>query len=98
MLEHNVAPVRQMLVEVQARQASPQQARERRLAGRERLAPQILAVELQQVEGVEQHMAASRLRRRCSNAASPLASQATASPSIRHERTFSLFTASTISG
>ena len=97
MLENNIAGVRKMLVQPQARQTSPQQAGERRLAGLERRTPQVLAVQLQQVEGVQQHMAAVGFARR-SNTARPLASQATASPSIKHECTLSRLTASTISG
>ena len=43
-------------LKLQARQAPAQQAGERRLAGLERLAPQVLAVELQQVEGEQEHV------------------------------------------
>ena len=46
--------VRQVLVEAQARPALTQDARERRLPRLDRLAPQIRAVELEQVEGVEE--------------------------------------------
>ena len=44
------------------------------------------------------YKAALRFSRNLSNTATPFASQATASPSIRHERSLSAFTASTMSG
>jgi hypothetical protein len=43
--------------------------------------PQVLAIEFEEVEGVEKDMLA------CSNTASPFSSHATASPSIRQECT-----------
>ena len=46
--------MRQVLVEAQAGLGLAQDARQRRLAGLERLAPQVGAVQLQQVEGVEE--------------------------------------------
>jgi hypothetical protein len=76
-----------MLVQPQARQTSPQQAGERRLAGFKCRPPQVLAVEFQANSST---CRPSGLRRSSSNTASPLSSQATASPSIRHERTLSL--------
>jgi hypothetical protein len=96
--EYALAIVGEVLVQAQPRKASPQQTRERRLARLQRVAPQVLAVELEEVEGVEEDMFPAGLRRSCSNTASPFSSQATASPSIRHERALSRFTASTMSG
>ena len=45
----------EVLVEVQARRRAREQARERRLAHHERLAPKIIAIEFDQVEGIEEH-------------------------------------------
>ena len=45
----------EVLVEAQPRCRTPEQARERRLAHCERVAPQIVAVEFDQVEGIEEH-------------------------------------------
>ena len=53
MREHDVAAMREMLVELHPRQRSAQQAGQRLLAHLERLAPQVVAVELQQIEGDE---------------------------------------------
>ena len=47
--------------QTQPRKAPTQQVRERRLARLQRLAPQILAIQLQEVEGVEEDMLARRL-------------------------------------
>jgi hypothetical protein len=44
----------EVLVEARARRRTPEQARERRLAHRERVAPKIAAIELHQVERVEE--------------------------------------------
>ena len=89
--------VRQVLVEAQARPALTQDARERRLPRLDRLAPQIRAVELEQVEGVEEGVRLVAAAAQDANRARPRSSQHTASPSIRQERTLR-FTASTISG
>src|SRR5437764_14384320 len=63
------------------------------------LSPEVLAVQLQQVEGIEEDMAALPLLPRSSNiTAKPFSSQATASPSIRQDRTLRAFTPSTMSG
>jgi len=43
------------------RKAPAQQARERRLARLQRLAPEVFAVQLKEVEGVEEDMLARRL-------------------------------------
>ena len=51
--EDNVAAMREMLVELHPRQRSAQQAGQRLLAHFERLAPQVVAVELQQIKGDE---------------------------------------------
>jgi len=55
------AIVGEVLVQSQPRKAPTQQARERRLARFQRLAPQVLAIQLQEVEGVEEDMLARRL-------------------------------------
>ena len=46
-LEHVVAAMREMLVELQPRQRPAQQTRQRLLAHLERLAPQVVAVKLE---------------------------------------------------
>ena len=83
-----------MLVQPQAQQTPAQNAGEGRLARLDRLAPQVRAFQLEQVEGIQEHMAACALATSRSNTASPFSSQATASPSIRQERTLSRFMAS----
>ena len=60
--------------------------------------PKVLAVELQQVEGNQETCRPEGLRRSRANTATPLSSEATASPSIRQERVLSRFTATTMSG
>jgi hypothetical protein len=54
--EYALAIVGEVLVQTQPRKAPTQQARQRRLAGLERLAPEVLAVELEEVEGVEEDL------------------------------------------
>src|SRR5262249_30693882 len=49
--EHEVARLRQMLVQPQARKAAAQQACGRRLPGLKQLAPKVLAIQLEEVEG-----------------------------------------------
>jgi len=51
--ENDVAGLREMRIELHPRQSSAQQAGQRLLAHLERLAPQVLAVKLQQIEGNE---------------------------------------------
>ena len=76
-----------------------QHLRQRTLARFDRSVAQVLAVELKQVEGAQQGSRLSvRLRRSRSNTASPLWSQAMASPSIRHERTLNPAIAAAIIG
>jgi hypothetical protein len=53
--------VREVLVQTQSRKAPAQQARERRLARFQRLASQVLAIQLEEVKGVEEDMLARRL-------------------------------------
>jgi hypothetical protein len=43
--------MRQVLIELHPRQTSAQQTRQRRLAGLDRFAPQVIAVKLEQIEG-----------------------------------------------
>ncbi len=50
----DIARMRKMLVEMQPRIAPAQQAGEPRLAGLDWLAPEVLTVQLQKVEGVEE--------------------------------------------
>ena len=61
MPEYALAIVREVLVQTQSRTAPTQQARERRLARLQRLGPQVLAVQFEEVEGVEEDMLAGRL-------------------------------------
>ena len=98
MPEYALAIVGEVPVQTQPRKAPTQQARERRLARLQRLAPEVFAVQLKEVEGIEEDMLARRLAPQSSNTASPFLSQATASPSIRQERSLSRSTASTMSG
>jgi hypothetical protein len=88
----------EVLVETQSRKAPTQEAPERRLARLQRLAPQVLAIQLKEVEAYRKTCLPDGLSRSRSNTASPFSSQATASPSIRQERTLSWSTASTMSG
>ena len=88
----------EVLVQTQPRKAPTQEARERRLARLQRLAPQVLAIQLEEVEGVKEDMLARRLAPQPLEHREPFSSQATASPSIRQERTLSRSTASTMSG
>jgi len=53
--------VGEVLVHTQPRKAHAQQARKRRLARLQRLAPQVLAIQLKEVEGVKKDMLARRL-------------------------------------
>ena len=83
------AVVLQVLVEAQAGSALAQDARQCRLANLDRLAPQVRAIQLQQVEAVQKRScliatAAQHVEAR------PCASQHTNSPSIRHERTLTV--------
>src|SRR5262249_8037053 len=50
--EYALAIVSEVLVQTQSRKAPTQQARERRLARLQRLPPQVLAIQLEEVEGV----------------------------------------------
>src|SRR5262245_32674000 len=59
--EYALAIVGEVLVQTQTRKAPTQQARERHLARLQRLPPQVLAIQLEEVEGVEEDMLARRL-------------------------------------
>src|SRR5262245_18084429 len=59
--EYALAIVGKVFVQAQSREAPTQQARERRIARLQRLAPQVLAIEFQEIEGVEEDMVARRL-------------------------------------
>src|SRR5262249_5161949 len=60
-LKYALAIVGEVLIQAQARKAPTQQARERRLARLQRVAPEVFAVQLKEVEGVEEDMLARRL-------------------------------------
>ena len=55
-VEHDVAGMREMGVELQPRQRTAQQARQRLLAHLKRLSPQVIAVKLQEIEGNEEDL------------------------------------------
>ena len=59
MVEYALAIVGEVLVHTQPRKAHAQQARKRRLARLQRLAPQVLAVQFEEVEGVEEYLVVS---------------------------------------
>jgi hypothetical protein len=59
--EYALAIVGEVLFQTQPWEASTQQARERRLARLQRLAPQVLAIQLEEVEGVEEDVLARGL-------------------------------------
>jgi len=80
-LEYALAIVSKVLVKTQPKKAPTQQARERRLARLQRLASQVLVIQLKEVEGVKKNMLARRLAPQL--LASPFLSQATASLAVR---------------
>ena len=93
------AVVRQVLVQADAGPALPQDAGQRRLADLDRLAPQVRAVQLQQVEGVEEGCGLVAPPAEDIEAGrAPARRSSTTSPSIRQDRTLRWFTASTTSG
>ena len=55
MLEHGRAVFLDMLVEANARRTAPEYRLQGRLAHFERIAPKVIAVELDQVEGIKEH-------------------------------------------
>src|SRR6516164_7002068 len=59
--EYALAIVGEVPLQTQPRKAPTQQARERRLARLQRLAPEVFAVQLKEVEGIEEDMLARRL-------------------------------------
>jgi hypothetical protein len=71
---------------------------QRRLAYLDRLPPKVCAVQLQEVEGVQERPRLVPAMAEQRKAAKPSSSQHTTSPSIRQERTLRWFTASTTSG
>jgi len=95
--DNNALWMLQVFVQAHPGPAISQNARQRRLAHLNRLTPQVIAVQLQQVEGVEECL---RLVPPVADwkVASPRSSQHTTSPSIRQDRTLRWFTASTTSG
>ena len=84
--EHGRAIALDMLVEPDAGASLGQHARKRGLADLKRIAPHVVAVQLDKVEGVEEDAPVSAVVPMRSNEATPLSSQATASPSIMQER------------
>jgi hypothetical protein len=56
MVEHDVTGMGEMGVELQPRQRAAQQAGKRLLAHLKRLSPQVIAIELQQIEGNEEDL------------------------------------------
>jgi hypothetical protein len=70
---------------------------ERGLADIKRITPQVVAVQLDEVEGVEEYALVSAVVTD-EIEATPLSSQATASPSMMHERERRRASVSTISG
>jgi len=87
-----------VLVEPQAGRSLGQDGCERGLANLKRLAPQVVAAELDQVEGIEEDATIIAAVADAVEARLPSSSQHTASPSMIHERERSRASASTISG
>ena len=98
LLHNSALRVLKMLVQAHAGAALPQDARQRRPAHLDRLPPKVIAVQLQQVEGVEECLGLVPPWRSSWNEVTPFSSQHTTSPSIRQDRTLRWFTASTTSG
>ena len=90
--------MREMGVELQPRQRAAQQTGQRLLAHLKRLSPQVIAVKLQEIKATRKTSGSWLRCLSLSKLATPCSLQHTASPSIRQLRTFSLFTARTISG
>jgi hypothetical protein len=87
MREDSRAVALDMLIEPDAGAGLGHDRRERGLADLKRITPQIVAVQLDEVEGIEEYALVS-----------PLSSQATASPSMMQERERRRANVSTISG
>jgi hypothetical protein len=87
-----------MRVERDARMLAAQKRLQGALAGFNRLATQILAIELEQVEGAKDRPMAGPVPADQSNTARPLWSVTIASPSMRQERAGSAATAAAARG
>ena len=88
----------EVLVQAQPRKAPAQQARERRLARLQRLAPEVFAVQLKEVEGIEEDMLARRLAPQPFEHRQPVLIAGDRLAIDQAERTLSRSTASTMSG
>ena len=98
-LEHDHAlRMFKVFVQPQAWSALAQDARQGRLARLDRLAPQIGAVQLQQVEGIEEGVRLVAAMAQDVEPGEPALIAAHHLPSIRQERTLRWFTASITSG
>src|SRR5262249_50195127 len=87
-----------MLIEAQAKASFGQHTSKRGLAHFQRITPHVVAVQLDQVESLEKGTVVVAAWRMRSNDATPLSSQATASPSMMQECERRRTSASTISG
>jgi hypothetical protein len=87
-----------VLVEADAGASLGQHGRERRPADFERIMTQVVAVQLDQVEGVEERVAVMPSVADAMKDATPLSSHATASPSMMQERERRRASVSMISG
>ena len=90
--------MREMGVELHPRQRAAQQAGQRLLAHLKRLSPQVIAVKLQEIEGNEEDLRVVAAMPQLFKARHPTLVAAHRLASIRQLRTFSLFTARTMSG
>jgi hypothetical protein len=96
MVKHHLAVlVFKVLIESKPGCRLSQHGGKRRLTHRQRIAPQVVAVELDQVEGVEEHADVAAAVTKVGMLSSP---QATASPSMMQERERRRTSASTING
>ena len=98
MPEYALAVVGEVPVQTQPRKAPTQQARERRLARLQRLAPDVFAVQLKEVEGIEEDMLARRLAPQPFEHREPVLIAGDRLAIDQAERTLSRSTASTMSG
>ena len=96
--EHGLAVALDVVIEPNAMASSNQDGGQRRLADVERVAAAIVAVQLNQVEGIQEHAGVVSAVTKRSKLGTALSSQATASPSMMHDRERSRAKDSTISG
>ena len=88
----------QMLVEAQAKASFGQHTSKRGLAHFQGIMPHVVAVQFDQIEGVQERAVIMAAVANEKNEATPLSSQATASPSMMHERERRRANVSTIGG